>query len=273
MTPTNVSDSTATNIAGDGDPAEPNAELWARGEAVELYANERLRPVEEILLQIHCETLAGRVLELGCGAGRITGHLGEIATHVHGIDISEAMVEHCRGAYPKLTFTVGDLRDLGAVADGPYDAVVAGFNVLDILGDDERRRVLAELRGLLADGGLLIMSSHNRAYINTVRARARMFLRLIVGSPAGVSPGAMRRRLANKRRLRPQELSTARYALVDDEAHDFSFLHYYISRDEQERQLEECGLHLLECRDLAGEPVGRGGQAARCPELHYVARR
>jgi SAM-dependent methyltransferase len=272
MTPTEVSDSTAINIAGDGDPAEPNAVLWARGEFVDVYANERLRPVEELLLRTQRPALSGRVLELGCGAGRITGHLGEISSDVHGIDISEAMIEHCTRTYPQLGFSVADLRDLASIGDGPYDAVVAGFNLLDILGDEERRRVLADIRSRLSDGGILIMSSHNRVYITTVRARARMFLRLLVGSPASPSPRAMRRRLENRRRLRPRELSTARYALVDDEAHDFSFLHYYISRDEQARQLEECGLELLECRDLAGGLVGPGEQAARCPELHYVAR-
>ena len=273
MTPTEVSDSTAINIAGDGDPAEPNAELWARGEAVDLYANQLLRPVEQILLDTHRQALSGRVLELGCGGGRITGHLGEISGDVHGIDISEAMVEHCRRTYPKLRFSVGDLREIAAIADGPYDGIVAGFNVLDVLGDDERRRVLSDIRGLLADDGVLIMSSHNRDYITTPRARVRMFVRLLIGSPANPSPSALRRRLANKRRLRSSERETERYALIADEAHDFSFLHYYVSRDDQESQLADCGLQLLECRDRDGAIVGPGEHAPRCAELHYVARR
>jgi SAM-dependent methyltransferase len=273
MTPTEVSDSTATNIAGDGDPAEPNAERWASGEAVDLYANRLLRPVEEMLLEAQRRALSGRVLELGCGAGRITGHLGEISSDVHGIDISEAMVEHCRRAYPALRFSVGDLRELRAVAEGRYDAIVAGFNVLDVLGDDERRRVLSEIRGLLADDGVLIMSSHNRHYITTVRARARMFVRMLIGSPLNPSPRATLRRVANKRRLRPLERSTESYALVDDEAHDFSLLHYYVARDDQERQFADCGLQMLECRDRDGGLVGPGQRAERCSELHYVAHR
>ncbi|HEX3511507.1 MAG TPA: class I SAM-dependent methyltransferase [Solirubrobacteraceae bacterium] len=268
-----MSDPTAINIAGDGDPGEPNAEQWGRGEAVDLYAGERLRAVEQVILENQRLALAGRVLELGCGAGRITGHLGTMSGDVHGIDISAAMVEHCRSAYPNLKFTVADLRDLAAVAEGPYDAIVAGFNVLDVLGEEERVRVLADIRGLLADGGVLIMSSHNRSYMETARARARVLVRLLIGSPAGPSPRALVRRLANRRRLRRLEHDAPGYALINDEAHDFSLLHYYISRDEQARQLSACGFDLLECRDLAGEPVGDGELAAGCPELHYVARR
>ncbi|HEX5224500.1 MAG TPA: class I SAM-dependent methyltransferase [Solirubrobacteraceae bacterium] len=268
-----MSDGTPINIAGAWGVAEPNAEQWARGEAVELYASRSLRPVEQILLEAHRGPLAGRVLELGCGAGRITGHLGEISNDVCGIDISRSMIEYCARTYPKVRFTVGDLRELGAIGGGPYDAVVAGFNVLDVLGDEQRRRVLEEIRNLLAKDGILIMSSHNRCYVRTPRARARMLLRLLVGSPAHGSPRALLTRLGNRRRLRRMEQGAEGYAIVNDEAHDFSLLHYYISRDEQERQLDERGLQLLECRDLAGALVAEGEAGASCPELHYVARR
>ena len=44
------------------------------------------------------------------------------------------MVEHCRSAYPDGTFAVGDLRDLSAQGDGSYDAIVASYAVLDVLG-------------------------------------------------------------------------------------------------------------------------------------------
>ena len=39
-------------------------------------------------------------------------------------------------------------------------------NVLDVFDDAERRRVLADLRALLAPDGLLIFSSHNLAYVD-----------------------------------------------------------------------------------------------------------
>jgi hypothetical protein len=57
-----------------------------------------------------------------------------------------------------------------------------------------------------------------------------------------------------------------------DEAHDFSLLHYYTSRDAQQRQFAQEGFELVECLRLSGEPVAAGDDAASAAELYYVAR-
>ncbi|MGP8242441.1 MAG: class I SAM-dependent methyltransferase [Solirubrobacteraceae bacterium] len=251
----------------ENDQARLNAELWARGDFVEFYATRDLRPVEATLMDRHRDALAGRVLELGCGAGRLTGHLCELAQIVHGVDISPAMVAYCRHTYMKATFSEGDLRDLSRFESGSFDVVVAPFNVLDVLGDAERRRVLDEIRRVVVVGGLLIMSSHNRGYEPWISATIRLYL----GSLR--RPTRLPRRLRNRRRLRPLQRTEDDYAILNDEAHDFSVLHYYISRDAQERQLAEQGFELLECLDLDGLHVPASAAAPRCPELHYVARR
>jgi SAM-dependent methyltransferase len=260
-------------VADPSDQAIQNAEFWARGDVLEYYATRDLRPVERVLLdQFGDWQLAGTVLELGCGAGRLTGHLIELAREVHGVDISPAMVTYCRRTYPDATFTVGDLRELSGFDDGSYGAVVAPFNVLDVLGDSERCGVLEEIRRILREEGLFIMSSHNRAYVPRIGRGIRVW----IGSPRTeplASTLGLPRRLRNRRRMRPREHAEDGYALVNDEAHDFAVLHYYITRDAQELQLAELGFTCLECLDLNGRPVGAGSSAPRCPELHYVARR
>jgi SAM-dependent methyltransferase len=248
-----------------------NAEVWAQADFVDFYATHKLRAVEATLLERHRDALAGRVLELGCGAGRLTGHLCEIAHSLHAVDISPAMVAYCRQTYPKATFSEGDLRDLSRFEPESFDVVVAPFNVLDVLGDAERRRVLEEIRGVLVSGGLLIMSSHNRGFAPRIGAGLRTY----VGNPRQPleSVRHLPRRLRNRRRLAPLQREEGGYAIVNDEAHDFSVLHYYISRDSQEAQFAERGFELLECLDREGRPVAAGEAAAHCPELHYVARR
>jgi SAM-dependent methyltransferase len=271
-----MSEDTSTNIARlEEDQARLNAERWALGEFVDSYATRELRPVEEKLIERHREPLGGRVLELGCGSGRLTGYLSELSPSVLGVDISPAMIAHCELAYPRATFGVGDLRDTSALESGAFDVVVAGFNVLDVLGDRARREVLSDIRRLLATDGLLIMSSHNRAYALQGRTTVRLWIRLLVGSPRRplVSIRSLPRRFANRARLRPRQHVEDGYAVLNDEAHDFSVLHYYISRDDQERQFSECGYRLLECLDLDGRLVSPGEAARHCPELHYVARR
>ncbi len=250
--------------------ASLNEDVWTRGEFVGSYANRQLRGVEQVLLDRRRAALAGRVLELGCGAGRLTGHLAELGGDVHGLDISPAMVAYCRATYPRASFSEGDMRDLSRFAAASFEVVLAPFNVLDVLGDGERRRVLGEVGRILTPDGLFIGSSHNRCYV----PRASITMRLLMGGTRRPwrSVRGLPRRLRNRRRLRLREREEPGYALVNDEAHEFSILHYYISRDAQYRQLSEEGFEAIECLDLDGREVPAGASASHCPELHYVAR-
>jgi hypothetical protein len=119
------------------------------------------------------------------------------------------------------------------------------------------------------------MSSHNRAYALQGTTKVRLRMRLLLGSPRTplTSIRSLPRRLANHGRLRRRQHVEDGYAVLNDEAHDFSVLHYYISRDAQELQMSECGYRFVECLDLDGLVVSPGEAARHCPELHYVARR
>ncbi|HTW43638.1 MAG TPA: methyltransferase domain-containing protein [Solirubrobacteraceae bacterium] len=250
--------------------AHLNAGVWERGDFVALYATHELRPAETILLERHRRQLSGRVLELGCGAGRLTGHLRERARELQAVDISPAMIDYCRRAYPGVAFTVGDLRDLSRFASGSLDAVLAPFNVIDVLGDSERRRLLREVHRLLVGDGVFIVSSHNLAHAPAIARPTH-----VDGiSPRALARSALRmpRRVRNHRRLAHMQRRERDYAILVDEAHDFSLLHYYISRDAQQRQFAQEGFELLECRELSGEPVGEGETGASASELYYVAR-
>lgn len=266
-----------TSASGPGSGADltdatgVNARRWRESDLVKPYTGSELRPVEAVLLQRWAEDLSGSVLEVGCGAGRVTGHLLARAGSVLAIDISPAMVAHTRAAYPAAEVIEGDLRSLGDVPGAPFGAVLALYNVIDVVGEEERRAVLAEIGRILAPGGLLILSTHNLAYAPRIRSPLR-----VRTSRAKTMVGdilRMPRRVRNRRRLLPLQERHGDHAMLVDEAHEYTLVHYYIGRDAQERQLRELGFELLECRDLQGEPVGPGEQAPACSELHYVARR
>ena len=256
--------------AGPSSQVRVNEELWANSDLVEHYANRALRPPETLLLDRYGEALCGRVLELGCGAGRLSGHLIALAGEFRGLDISRSMIEHCRGTYPGGHFEQGDLRDLSRYETASLEVVFAPFNVLDVLDDAERRRVLGEIRRILADEGLLMMSTHNLAHAQYIPSPTHLSSRR---NPVRLSRELLHlpRRIRNWRRARPLQSRTGDHAILVDEAHDYSILHYYIGRDAQERQLTELGFELLDCLDLDGRPVKPGEEAALCAELHYVA--
>ncbi len=79
------------------------------------------------------------------------------------------------------------------------------------------------------------------------------------------------KRARNRRRLRPLEYRAAGHAVLNDPERDFGSLHYYIRRDDEERQLGSLGFEMVECLDVDGRPVPRGEDGSG-PWLHYVAR-
>jgi SAM-dependent methyltransferase len=254
--------------------AADNLETWAQGGLVREYANRELRPVEAQILERYREQLSGRVLEIGCGGGRLSGYLAEIAAELHAIDISPEMVEHCRAVYPGASFAIGDMRDLSEHADDSFEVVFAGSNVLDAVGAADRERSLGEFKRVLAPGGLFVLSTHNLAAAAEVRGPAGD---LLVCARAGDARGLARaivrfpKRVRNHRRLGPLESTGQGEALVNDRAHDYSLLHFYISPQRQAQQLAEHGFGLIECLDRDGAAVDPVAGESESPDLHYVA--
>jgi SAM-dependent methyltransferase len=231
------------------------------------------------------------VVEIGCGAGRLLGYLSEISEQAEGIDVSSSMVQYCRSNFPAARVALGDLRSLDASLEGSFDVVLASDNILDILDDSARRSVLEEIRERhLAPAGLLVFSTHNLAFMDAaavshpgpsppsangggnVSRAIRLSRKALSRSPTEAVRGVarLRREKANRRRLGALEYRAGDHAVLNDVAHEFGLLHYYIRRDDQQRQLEQLGFELCECLELDGGvvPAGRDGVG---PSLYYVA--
>jgi SAM-dependent methyltransferase len=102
-----------------------------------------------------------RVLDLGSGEGFGAALLAESASCVVGIDVDEATVQHSQANYaaPSLEFRVGTATDLADFETKSFDVVVA-FEMIEHVAEHER--VLSEIARVLADDGLLIMSTPER---------------------------------------------------------------------------------------------------------------
>ena len=70
-----------------------------------------------------------RVLDGGCGAGRISGYLSTRGCAVEGIDLSPAMVAMARRDHPGLTFSVGSLTSL-PYADHQFAGVLLWYSII-----------------------------------------------------------------------------------------------------------------------------------------------
>jgi SAM-dependent methyltransferase len=102
-----------------------------------------------------------RVLDLGSGEGFGSAILAQRASEVDGVDIDETAVEHSQRGYggTGLTFTQGSVTDLSMFDAQSFDAVVA-FEVIEHVAEHEQ--VLAEVRRVLREEGILIMSTPDR---------------------------------------------------------------------------------------------------------------
>lgn len=101
-----------------------------------------------------------RLLELGCGTGRVLVPLCQRGLAVTGVDVSPAMLEVARrkasdaGVLDRARLVQGDIRDLGELGDERFDLVFSAINSflhLETL-EDQRAALRAVARVLRRDG-------------------------------------------------------------------------------------------------------------------------
>ena len=97
-----------------------------------------------------------RILDAGCGTGRVAAALAARGHDAHGVDADGSLVEAGREQYPGLPLEHRDLLDLTA-DDGPFDLVVAAGNVLVYVEPGTERAVLRALASVLAPGGAAVL--------------------------------------------------------------------------------------------------------------------
>jgi len=98
----------------------------------------------------------GPVADLGCGPGRLTGHLAGLGLDVFGVDLSPAMVAEARRRNPQLRFEVGALQSLD-IATGELAASLGWYSLIHTPPADQPA-VLAELARVLRPEGLLLLA-------------------------------------------------------------------------------------------------------------------
>ncbi len=89
-----------------------------------------------------------RVLDAGCGPGRIGAHLHAVGHTVVGVDVDPALIAAAEADHPGPAWLVADLAILDLPAHGipePFDAIVCAGNVMTFVAPSTRRDVLDRL--------------------------------------------------------------------------------------------------------------------------------
>lgn len=95
-----------------------------------------------------------RILDAGCGPGRIGGYLYGVGHDVVGVDVDAELIAAAEQDHPGPVWLVGNLADLDLYDHGieeRFDIIVCAGNVMTFLAPSTRREVLrrfsAHLRG------------------------------------------------------------------------------------------------------------------------------
>lgn len=101
----------------------------------------------------------GRVLDYGCGYGRVTADLREHGfTNIIGVDTSPMMINQARRLHPDLTFHTLDNPPQVSTDDATIDLVMLVAVLTCVPEDGTQQALISEIARVLKPGGLLHIS-------------------------------------------------------------------------------------------------------------------
>ncbi|MFD8243955.1 class I SAM-dependent DNA methyltransferase [Nocardia sp. NPDC059691] len=116
--------------------------------------------LDRAMLGAFVESVAGNgsgpIADVGCGPGRITGHLAALGARVFGIDLSPRMVELARVEHPQLLFAQGSVEQL-PISNKALGGIVAWYSLIH-LPPDRVPDVLSEFHRVLASKGHVLLA-------------------------------------------------------------------------------------------------------------------
>jgi len=113
-----------------------------------------------------------RLLDFGCGCGRVTRHWRTLGAVLHGSDYNPDLVDWCRLNLAFATFTTNRLTPPLPFSSESFD-VAHAVSVLTHLPEDLQHAWLAELRRVLRPRGLLIVTTHGDRYLGRLNDEER----------------------------------------------------------------------------------------------------
>ncbi len=113
-----------------------------------------------------------RILDFGCGCGRVIRHLRHLPAELHGCDSNPVGVEWCAENLPFGDFAVNALESPLTYDDSSFDLVYA-FSVFTHLPLPLQTHWMHELRRVLKPGGVAVISLHGDAMLGRMTRAER----------------------------------------------------------------------------------------------------
>ncbi|MCK9514864.1 MAG: class I SAM-dependent methyltransferase [Ottowia sp.] len=101
-------------------------------------------------------SVCGRILDIGAGTGRWSGHLAALGHAVEGLEPVDQFVRIARRAHPTVVFRHASLSDLVGSRER-WSGILAWYSLIH-LGPDQLPTALSTLREVLNEDGSLLVS-------------------------------------------------------------------------------------------------------------------
>jgi ubiquinone/menaquinone biosynthesis C-methylase UbiE len=196
---------------------------------------------ETILDFLRKELPKMEMLDIAVGGGRTTVHFSDCVKKYVGVDYSAEMIAACESRFSghpdNMSFAVADMRSMDMFENNSFDFVFISNNAISTLTHNDRLKALQEIHRIGRPGGYFYFSAHNLQWVYRVMFNLR---RQIFWSHPKTTYWQLKKWV---RAHKHNDMSVIRkirklpHAIVSDSAHDFRLKHYYITPNEQIKQL------------------------------------
>jgi len=101
-----------------------------------------------------------RVLDAGCGPGRVGAVLHERGHTVVGVDVDPVLIEAAEADHPGPRWLVADLAELDLPDEEPFDGAVLAGNVMVFLAPSTEADALRRVAAHVVDDGFVVTGFH-----------------------------------------------------------------------------------------------------------------
>ena len=256
-----------------------NRSVWRSAKVIEIFAgrNGFSDPGEERALASVAAHARGRpILDIGTGGGRTVPILSALSESYVAVDYLPEMVALTRSRFPDARVEQADARELSGFEDGSFGLVVFSLNGIDGLAHEDRARVFAAVRRVLAPGGAFLYSTHNLDHPAAGRppwARCRLPGRV---TPRPLASWALRlpRRSLSYLRLRRLGSRGESWAVLVGASYEFGILGHYVTLGAALREPSEAGFErAVQAFGSSGAELREGDDTSDSEWFQLVARK
>lgn len=209
-----------------------------------------------------------KIADFGCGPGLYSARLAQRHADVLGIDFSARSIKHAReyARVNSLDVTYVEADYLEFQPDGEFDLIIMIMCDFCALAPAQRARLLSTFRGLLADGGRVVLDVYSLLELSYKHEK----IHFEKTAPNGFWANGPYYAFVSSFKYESEKVSLDKYTIVEEgrQREIYNWLQYF-TPDSLRQEVSAAG---LEIDELYGDVAGKAYDA-EAPEFAVVLKR